>query len=89
MCVVGISGTLPCNHHVFPIRLCVKALHDIQTDLGSAHPILLHLVREEAHLSGEPANRLWRAGAGDVRVTEKVHVINYDSCGTLPLFLHL
>lgn len=64
---------LPCDHQIFPIRLCLEAVQGLQTNFGSGRPVVLHLLWEEANLPGQTANCLWREGVCDRGVTEKVY----------------
>lgn len=66
----------PCNHNIFPIGLCLEALHDIEANFGSSHPVWLRLLCEKSNLSGQLCNRLWRAGVLDDIIAEKVEVAN-------------
>ncbi len=46
------ANSIPSDHHIFAIWLGLQAFHDIQLDLGLSLAIELHLIREQAHLSG-------------------------------------
>lgn len=59
----------PCDHHIFPIRLCSHARQDVQLDLGSVASVRLHFLREQAHLSGELCDGLGCTRLGNGSIT--------------------
>lgn len=61
--------SIPSHHHIFAIWLALQAFDDVQLDLGLCLSIELHLVREQAHLSGHTLDGFGHTRARDDDVT--------------------
>lgn len=69
VCFSGQKAHIPCDHHIFPIRLGLKSFDNTQLDLGLSFSVKLHFIRKQAHLSGQTINWFRNAGTRNHYVT--------------------